>query len=356
MRGAGPYEDDGRCLCAWGSEAPGCCFIDRHTHSHSPTLTLTLPLTLTLTLTPTLAPRIDFESVITRGSQYRVESMLMRVAHTQNYLLLSASREQVANQPAMECLPLVMEPESRLHSSPVVVLDFQSLVRGDTRYRLCSIDATGDTCANTAPLDLTGTPYPCRPVPAVAGLPPSNACCMHRHLPQPLPCRSSQYPSMVIAYNLCFSTCIGRPSHYRAEAGVASKEQPLQVGARLGALPRFSGDASATGHVTPRSGSSSTCASLPKHCRHDQSCACRPQLQRPCPSCAAIVPSAVRSAMRSAIAPCRHPQSPPVPWSEVSTLPASSWPPTASPSLRQRSGKGSCPDSSARFSTRASWW
>lgn len=52
---------------------------------------------------------------------------------------------QVAAQPAMECLPLVMEPESRFYTSPVVVLDFQSL-----------------------------------------------------------------YPSMIIAYNLCFSTCLGK--------------------------------------------------------------------------------------------------------------------------------------------------
>eukprot|EP00897_Mesotaenium_endlicherianum_P009916 jgi/Mesen1/8953/ME000056S08359 len=76
---------------------------------------------------------------------YRVEAMMVRLAHSQNYLLLSASRLQVAQQPAMECLPLVMEPESRLYTSPVVVLDFQAL-----------------------------------------------------------------YPSMIIAYNLCFSTCLGR--------------------------------------------------------------------------------------------------------------------------------------------------
>lgn len=45
----------------------------------------------------------------------------------------------------MECLPLVMEPESGFYSDPVVVLDFQSL-----------------------------------------------------------------YPSMIIAYNLCFCTCLGK--------------------------------------------------------------------------------------------------------------------------------------------------
>ncbi|KAL4556311.1 hypothetical protein LXL04_038958 [Taraxacum kok-saghyz] len=88
---------------------------------------------------------IDFFSVLSRGSQYRVESMLLRLAHTQNYLAISPGGQQVANQPAMECLPLVMEPESGFYSDPVIVLDFQSL-----------------------------------------------------------------YPSMVIAYNLCFCTCLGK--------------------------------------------------------------------------------------------------------------------------------------------------
>ena len=40
---------------------------------------------------------IDFQSVLTRGSQYRVESMLVRLAHTQNYLMLAPSREQVTS-------------------------------------------------------------------------------------------------------------------------------------------------------------------------------------------------------------------------------------------------------------------
>jgi hypothetical protein len=140
---------------------------------------------------------IDFYSVLSRGSQYRVESLLVRLAHTNNFLLPSPSKEQVmtsnqrlrclcdsnskqqspplawhsssvpshvpgqhagistrrkhrqglirtssvprarmpctatcaqvGGQPAMEALPLVMEPESRLYTSPVVVLDFQSL-------------------------------------------------------------------------------------------------------------------------------------------------------------------------------------------------------------------------------------
>lgn len=34
---------------------------------------------------------------------------------------------KVASQRAAECLPLVMEPESKFYNSPLVVLDFQSL-------------------------------------------------------------------------------------------------------------------------------------------------------------------------------------------------------------------------------------
>ena len=48
---------------------------------------------------------IDFFSVLSRGSQYRVESMMVRLAHTQNYLMLSPAKEQVAPlAPALLCL------------------------------------------------------------------------------------------------------------------------------------------------------------------------------------------------------------------------------------------------------------
>lgn len=67
----------------------------------------------------------------------------------------------------MEALPLIMEPESRMYASPVVVLDFQSL-----------------------------------------------------------------YPSMMIAYNLCYSTCLGRPAHARAAGG-----PPVRLGASTYAPP-----------------------------------------------------------------------------------------------------------------------
>ncbi|CBI36804.3 unnamed protein product, partial [Vitis vinifera] len=95
---------------------------------------------------------IDFFSVLSRGSQYHVESMFLRLAHTQNFLAISPGPQQVATQPAMECLPLVMEPESGFYADPVVVLDFQSL-----------------------------------------------------------------YPSMIIAYNLCYSTCLGKVAPSKAD-------------------------------------------------------------------------------------------------------------------------------------------
>ncbi len=124
---------------------------------------------------------IDFFSVISRGSQYRVESMMLRLAHSQNYIALSPNNEQVARQPAMEALPLVMEPESGMYEDPVCVLDFQSL-----------------------------------------------------------------YPSMIIAYNLCFSTCIGRPGHLYCEGshGCNGADDP---GQDVGPVPR-----SGTGDVPPK--------------------------------------------------------------------------------------------------------
>lgn len=101
---------------------------------------------------------IDFFSVLSRGSQYRVESMFLRLAHAQNYVAISPGNQQVASQPAMECIPLVMEPKSGFYADPVVILDFQSL-----------------------------------------------------------------YPSMIIAYNLCFCTCLGKVTSTKANIlGVSS--------------------------------------------------------------------------------------------------------------------------------------
>ncbi|KAL9600620.1 MAG: hypothetical protein Q9219_003053 [cf. Caloplaca sp. 3 TL-2023] len=70
---------------------------------------------------------VDFFSVISRGSQFKVESLMFRIAKPENFLLPSPSRKQVGQQNALECLPLVMEPQSAFYNSPLLVLDFQSL-------------------------------------------------------------------------------------------------------------------------------------------------------------------------------------------------------------------------------------
>lgn len=93
---------------------------------------------------------IDFYSVFYRGSQYKVEAIMCRISKAENFLMTSPSRKQVGEQNALECIPLIMEPETKLYTSPVVVLDFQSL-----------------------------------------------------------------YPSIMIAYNYCYSTCLGRIHKWR---------------------------------------------------------------------------------------------------------------------------------------------
>jgi len=93
---------------------------------------------------------VDFFAVISRGSQFKVESTMFRIAKPENFILISPSRKQVGQQNALECLPLVMEPQSAFYTSPLLVLDFQSL-----------------------------------------------------------------YPSVMIAYNYCYSTCLGRIVSWR---------------------------------------------------------------------------------------------------------------------------------------------
>lgn len=70
---------------------------------------------------------IDFNSVRVRGSQFKVESVMLRIAKPESLLLLSPNRAQVGKQNAAECQPLIMEPQSAFYKGPVLVLDFQSL-------------------------------------------------------------------------------------------------------------------------------------------------------------------------------------------------------------------------------------
>lgn len=70
---------------------------------------------------------IDFNSNFYRGSQYKVESILVRIAKLENMLLTSPSKAQVHKMKPIECIPLIMEPDSNFYKSPLLVLDFQSL-------------------------------------------------------------------------------------------------------------------------------------------------------------------------------------------------------------------------------------
>ncbi|KAH8743089.1 hypothetical protein F5883DRAFT_634477 [Diaporthe sp. PMI_573] len=81
---------------------------------------------------------VDFFSVFSRGSQFKVESIMFRIAKPENFVLVSPSRKQVGGQNALECLPLVMEPQSAFYNSPLLVLDFQSLYPSVMiAYNLC---------------------------------------------------------------------------------------------------------------------------------------------------------------------------------------------------------------------------
>ncbi|XP_052868750.1 DNA polymerase zeta catalytic subunit [Anopheles cruzii] len=96
---------------------------------------------------------IQFYEVLSRGSQFRVESMMLRIAKPRNLVSVSPSIQQRAHMRAPEYLPLILEPQSRFYADPMIVLDFQSL-----------------------------------------------------------------YPSVIIAYNYCFSTCLGRIEHLGGES------------------------------------------------------------------------------------------------------------------------------------------
>ncbi|KAE8374406.1 hypothetical protein BDV26DRAFT_43415 [Aspergillus bertholletiae] len=106
---------------------------------------------------------IDFYSVFSRGSQFKVESLMFRIAKPENFLLVSPSKKQVGQQNALECLPLVMEPQSDFYTSPLLVLDFQSL-----------------------------------------------------------------YPSIMIAYNYCYSTFLGRVHQWRGRDKMGFTEYQRQ--------------------------------------------------------------------------------------------------------------------------------
>ncbi|CAL8086496.1 unnamed protein product [Orchesella dallaii] len=70
---------------------------------------------------------IQFYEVLSRGSQFRVESMMLRATKPLDYIAPSPTVMQRAKMRAPEYLPLILEPRSNYYTDPVAVLDFQSL-------------------------------------------------------------------------------------------------------------------------------------------------------------------------------------------------------------------------------------
>lgn len=88
---------------------------------------------------------VDFYSVIYRGSQFKVESLLSRISRKENYIMYSPHRKEVRSQKPMECIALIMEPDSQMYVDPLVVLDFQSLYPSIMiAFNLCYSTIVGD--------------------------------------------------------------------------------------------------------------------------------------------------------------------------------------------------------------------
>lgn len=89
---------------------------------------------------------VDFYSVIYRGSQYKVESLLSRICRRENYLMYSPSQKNVRTQKPLESIALIMEPDSQMYIDPLVVLDFQSLYPSIMiAFNICYSTLLGDT-------------------------------------------------------------------------------------------------------------------------------------------------------------------------------------------------------------------
>ncbi|KYN99739.1 putative DNA polymerase zeta catalytic subunit [Plasmodium gaboni] len=87
---------------------------------------------------------VDLLSLINRGSQYIIESFLLKMCIKYNYVLYSPSNKEIFDQRPILHTPLILQPKSSINFFPLLVFDFQSL-----------------------------------------------------------------YPSILIAFNICYSTCLG---------------------------------------------------------------------------------------------------------------------------------------------------
>lgn len=107
---------------------------------------------------------VDFFSVFARGSQFKVESLMFRIAKPESFILPSPSRKQVGQQNALECLPLVMEPQSAFYNSPLLVLDFQSLYPSVMiAYNYCYSTFLGTVVGRRGQNKMGFTDYPREP-------------------------------------------------------------------------------------------------------------------------------------------------------------------------------------------------
>ncbi|XP_065331760.1 DNA polymerase zeta catalytic subunit isoform X2 [Cloeon dipterum] len=150
-------------LMSWWAETKRCFLVSTHLLTRLLTCHRILCNLDLLGRTSELAKLfgIQFSEVLSRGSQFRVESMMLRLAKPRNFVPVSPAVTQKAMMKAPECIALVMEPQSLFYEDPVAVLDFQSL-----------------------------------------------------------------YPSVIIAHNLCFSTCLGRVE-------LLGKDDPFEFGCTI---------------------------------------------------------------------------------------------------------------------------
>ncbi|MES1905402.1 MAG: DNA polymerase zeta catalytic subunit [Paramarteilia canceri] len=97
---------------------------------------------------------VIFHDAYNRGSQFQVESIMIRNSRKYNYLLPSVSVKQRNYMAPIMSIPLTLEPATKFYTNPVIVLDFQSL-----------------------------------------------------------------YPSIMIAFNYCYTTCLGLADNYKKSDG-----------------------------------------------------------------------------------------------------------------------------------------